>query len=128
MPTYTLSALTVFLLLLFGVYMVHQARRRRESEMAFKLRKCEIALQDAEHALSNTVDYYKSEVARLEQQLSGRETSARGLDEKFRRAKSAFARRYHPDRVFGNGEERRIRTEVFKDFWEELQRIEAGNR
>ena len=128
MPTYTLSALTVFLLLLFGVYMVHQARRRRESEMAFKLRKCEIALQDAEHALSNTVDYYKSEVARLEQQLSGRETSARGSAEKFRRAKSAFARRYHPDRVFGNGEETRIRTKVFKDFREELQRIEAGNR
>ena len=128
MPTSTLFALTVFLLLLFGVYMVHQARRRRESEMDFKLRKCEIALQDAEHALSNTVDYYESEVARLEQQLSGRETSARGSDEKFRRAKSAFARRYHPDRISGNGEETRIRTEVFKDFWEELQRIEAGNR
>ena len=96
--------------------------------MSFKLRKCEIALQDAEHALSNTVDYYKGEVARLEQQLSGRETSARGSDEKFRRAKSAFARRYHPDRISGNGEETRIRTEVFKDFWEEFQRIEAGNR
>jgi len=116
MPTYTLSALTVLLLLLFGVYMVHQARRRRESEMAFKLRKCEIALQDAEHALSNTVDYYKGEVARLEQQLSGRETSARGSDEKFRRAKSAFARRYHPDRISGNGEETRIRTEIFQRF------------
>ena len=128
MPTYTLSALTVFLLLLFGVYMVHQSRRRRESEMALKLRKCEIALQDAEHALSNTVDYYKGEVARLEQQLSGRETSARGLDEEFRRAKFALARRYNPDRIFNNGEETRIRTEVFKDFWEELQRIEAGNR
>ena len=128
MPTYTLSALMVFLLLLIGVYVVHQARRTRESEMALKLRKCEIPLQDAEHALSNTVDYYKGEVARLEQQLSGRETSARESDEKFRRAKSAFARRYHPDRVSGNGEETRIRTEVFKDFWEEFQRIEAGNR
>ena len=96
--------------------------------MSFELRKCEIALQDAEHALSNTVDYYKGEVARLEQQLSGRETSVRGSDEKFRRAKSAFARRYHPDRISGNGEETRIRTEVFKDFWEELQRIETGNR
>ena len=128
MPTYTLSALTVFLLLLFGVYVVHQARRSRESEMAFKLRKCEIALQDAEHALSNTVDYYKGEVARLEQLLAGRETLARGSDEKFRRAKSAFARRYHPDRISSDGEEARIRTEVFKEFWEELQRIEAGNR
>lgn len=123
MPTYTLSALIVFLLLLFGVYVVHQARRSRESEMAFKLRKCEIALQDAEHALSNTIDFYKSEVARLERQLAGQ-----GPDAKFRRAKSAFARRYHPDRVTGDGEESRIRTEIFKEFWEELQHIEASGR
>ena len=128
MPTYTLSGLTVLLLLLIGAYVVHQARRSRKSEMAFKLRKCEIALQNAEHALSNTVDYYKGEVARLEQQLAGREPSARGSDEKFRRAKSAFARRYHPDQISRDGEETRIRTEVFKEFWEELQRIEAGNR
>ena len=128
MPTYTLSALTVFLLLLFGVYMVHQARRRRESEMAFKLRKCEIALQDAEHALSNTVDYYKGEVARLEQQLSGRETSARGSDEKFRRANpllpGVIIRIAYP----ATAKKRGSAQKFFKDFWEELQGIEAGNR
>ena len=83
--------------------------------MAFKLHKCEIALQDAEHALSNSVDYYKGEVARLEQQLVGREPPARGLDEKFRRAKSAFVRRYHPDRISGDGEETLIRTEFSKN-------------
>ena len=128
MPTYTLFALTVFLLLLLGVYVVQQARRSRESEMAFKLRKLQIALQDAEHALRNTIDYYKGKVARLEQQLAGREPAVRGSDEKFSRAKSAFARRYHPDRLFGDSEETRVRTEVFKEFWEELQRIEASNR
>ena len=121
MPTYTLSGLTVFLLLMIGAYAVHQARRSRKSEMALKLSKCE-------HALSNTVDHYKGELARLEQQLAGREPSARGSDEKFRRAKAAFARRYHPDQMSRDGEETRIRTEVFKEFWEELQRIEAGNR
>jgi len=127
MPTYTLTALTVIVLLLIGVYVVHQARRSRESEMAFKLRKCEIALQDAEHALSNTIDYYKEEVARLERRLAGQERPERdGSDAKFRRAKSAFARLYHPDRLTGEGPETIIRTEVFKEFWDELQRIEAG--
>ena len=128
MPTYTLSALTVFLILLIGAYVVRQVRRSHESEMAFKLRQCEIDLQDAEHALSNTVDYYKVEVARLEQQLARREPLARGSDEKFRRGKAAFAGRYHPDRISRDGEKTRIRTEVFKEFWEELQRIEAGKR
>ena len=96
--------------------------------MAFKLNQCEIDLQDAEHALSNTVDYYKVEVARLEQKLARREPLTRGSDEKFRRAKAAFARRYHPDRISRDGGETRIRTEVFKEFWEELQRIEVGKR
>ncbi|MGB0551596.1 MAG: hypothetical protein ACPGQV_03320 [Alphaproteobacteria bacterium] len=48
------------------------------------------------------------------------------MDQKFRQAKSAFARRYHPDRVQGHESEAQIRTEVFKEFWEELQRIESG--
>ena len=39
MPTYTLSALTILLLLILGGYVVYQSRRNRESELAFKLRE-----------------------------------------------------------------------------------------
>ena len=126
MPTYTLSALTIFLLLLFGGYVFHQARRSRESELAFKLRKTEIALHDAEQALQNTLDYHKEELARLQRKAAGGEESATVTDRKFRKAKSAFARMYHPDSLPDDGPENRVRTEVFKEFWEELQRIESG--
>lgn len=126
MPTYTLSALTIALLLMLGAYVVYQSRRSRESELAFKLRKSEIALHDAEQSLQNTLDYYREEVARLQSKLAGEPSADPVVDQKFRRAKSAFARRYHPDRVQGDGPEAQIRTEVFKEFWEELQRIESG--
>ena len=48
-----------------------------------KCRECEIAPQDAGHTLSNTVNYCKGEVARLEKPLAGCQTSARTSDEKF---------------------------------------------
>ena len=38
----------------------HQARRNREGDLFYKLRKCEIALHDAEQSLENTI-YLKKE-------------------------------------------------------------------
>lgn len=126
MPTYTLSALTILLLLLLGAYVVYQARRSRESEMAVKLRKCEIALHDAEQTLQNTLVYYKDEMARLQSRLAGETSSSVATDKKFRQAKSTFARMYHPDSLRGDPAETRIRTEMFKEYWDELQRIESS--
>ena len=126
MPTYTLSALTILLLLILGGYVVYQSRRSRESELAFKLHKSEIALHDAEQALQNTLVYYRQEIACLQSRLAGAPVADQAVDLKFRRAKAAFARRYHPDRVQSDGSEAQIHTEVFKGFWEELRRIESG--
>ena len=36
------------------------------------------------------------------------------------------ARLYHPDRQTGDDQRTRVRVEVFKEFWDELQRIENG--
>jgi len=58
--------------------------------------------------------------------LSVHPVADQAVDQKFRRAKAAFACRYHPDRVQGEGSEAQIRTKVFKEYWEELQRIESG--
>jgi len=44
------------------------------------------------------------------------------------RAKQAFARLHHPDRVQADGIERVIRTEIFKEFWRELERIERDTK
>jgi hypothetical protein len=51
----------------------------------------------------------------------------RGPDDRFRRAKRAFALLFHPDRCRAAGrEEARIRRAVFQEFWAVLQRIERG--
>ena len=45
-------------------------------------------------------------------------------DLKFKQARTAFARLYHPDRHHGDPDEKRLRSELFKEFWEELERID----
>jgi outer membrane murein-binding lipoprotein Lpp len=45
---------------------------------------------------------------------------------KFRSAKLAFARLYHPDRGGSSELDRLIRAQVFKEFWTELERIEKA--
>jgi hypothetical protein len=119
------------LILVLGAYVVAQARRSRESELTYKLRKSQIALHDAEQALDNTIRYYKAEISRLRAQLGEEERpppSGNGAhdagDAKFRQAKKSFARLFHPDHFAGDTPEKRIRTELFKEFWEELDRIE----
>lgn len=129
-----LIGLSVPLLILFlGVYVVGQARRSRESELTYKLRKSQIALHDAEQALDNTVTYYKTEIQRLRARLGEGDPppptvngSGDGYagDAKFRQAKKAFARMCHPDQIAEDTPEKRIRTELFKEFWNELERIE----
>jgi hypothetical protein len=129
------------LIVLLGAYIVHQARRSRESELNYNLRKCRIALDDAEQALDNTVNYYKAEVQRLKARLgepAGEEppihgshlngkSQGNGSDLKFKQARTAFARLNHPDRMHGDTDEKRIRAELFKEFWEELERIDRRN-
>lgn len=50
----------------------------------------------------------------------------RANDHKFRQAKRLFARLYHPDNAKGEGLERLIRIEFFKEFWQELERIDRS--
>ena len=47
-------------------------------------------------------------------------------DRRFQEAKRAFARRFHPDFVNATGMERTLRTDLFKEFWADLERIERG--
>jgi len=108
-------------LLLLGGYVYFLALRSRESELRRALRKCEIALQDAERTLRAT-----EAAAFPPAPGNGPETG--GGDAKFRRAKSAFARLFHPDAAGGDAAERRIRSEIFKQFWDELERIENSRR
>jgi hypothetical protein len=47
-------------------------------------------------------------------------------DDRFQRAKRAFARRFHPDRLPPDAPDRRLRAALFREHWEELQRIGRG--
>ncbi|WP_372622734.1 hypothetical protein [Falsiroseomonas sp.] len=47
-------------------------------------------------------------------------------DERFLRAKRAFALRFHPDRLPRDATERAVRIALFREHWRELQRIERG--
>jgi hypothetical protein len=66
--------------------------------------------------------------ARLRRRTSGaaappaRDGAADG--DKFRAAKRAFAKKFHPDRISAGGVERTVREEVFKEYWAELRQIE----
>lgn len=95
-----------------------------------------------EHLWSQT-RYYRLEAARLGQQLeemqgSGSQSGAgcarepnyefiirfNGKETEFARAlKALFAKMYHSDAGQGRAEERKLRTETFKIFWSELQKV-----
>ena len=42
--------------------------------------------------------------------------------------RKVFAKMYHPDTIKCEGIERSIRTEIFKEFWEELKKIELSHK
>ncbi len=59
-----------------------------------------------------------------ERELARLRAGRPGPDDRFLRAKRAFALRFHPDRVWASGTERALRRAIFQEFWAELRRIE----
>lgn len=113
-------------LLLLAVYIYHLASRSREAELKRARGKCEIALQGAKRSLDGAARLHANEIGRLNATRGGtRESAATSADNvKLREAKSAFARLFLSDRAHGDVREREIRTEMFKQFWRELEWIE----
>lgn len=107
-------------LLLLGGYVCTLAIRSREAELRQALRKCEIALLDCERARQDAATFHASEVKRLKAELASRTSD----EPRFRAAKSAFARLFHPDTLRDDAPERDIRADMFKQYWAELERIE----
>ncbi|RVT96119.1 hypothetical protein EOD42_13440 [Rhodovarius crocodyli] len=57
---------------------------------------------------------------------AARERAMRLDGEAIRDLRRAFARRYHPDRVAGSVVERRVKAEIFSEFWAEIERVERA--
>jgi hypothetical protein len=81
-------------------------------------------------ALERQHDADLKRIALLEEALhkakaEGSEAQAAG-DDRFKHAKRAFARLFHPDNRHGSDTEHRVRADMFKEFWGELEKIERG--
>ena len=66
----------------------------------------------------------KIEVERLRGAPGPAEASAGGAGDRFSAVKRAFARLYHPDQRSASRLEKAVRTEIFNEFWPEIEQIE----
>jgi regulator of protease activity HflC (stomatin/prohibitin superfamily) len=89
-----------------------------------RLAAAEAAARDAQSAQKRA----EAEAAAAKDAQSKR-TAGGSDDGKFREARRAFARLYHPDNVKGQGLDKMIRAEIFKEYWRELETIaRSGER
>jgi len=116
-----------------------EATARRERQEALRLKAIlaereqrlmilESTNVDLQYQLVEAVRTAHARIREVEASYAGKPPAPpedSGTD-RFRLAKQAFARLYHPDNYVGNDEERAIRTEIFKEFWRELERIERS--
>jgi hypothetical protein len=116
------------------------------NEARWRIRVMQDELQAARAELATTVARFEADTASWRRRASEAEAFAReahaklreiedlaldrlsrtAADRRFQAAKRAFARRFHPDHLRGDADERAARMELFKEFWSELERIERG--
>ena len=93
------------------------ARQRRDAQVI-------AALQADVNARQNAVDRLRGEVAVLRAQHGADAHTA--ADHKFKRLKTEFSKRFHPDAA-GLGEAERLRRQrVFQEFWPVVEEIERS--
>ncbi len=69
--------------------------------------------------------YLKFEIEKLRAAPAAASAGLAG-EARFKAVKRAFARLYHPDQAQCGDLERVVRTQVFHEFWPEIERIERG--
>ena len=67
----------------------------------------------------------KQEVEELKRKLVAAEQSSR-LD-RFRQVKVVISKALHPNNFSGESGDQRVRSEIFKEIWPEIERIERGS-
>jgi hypothetical protein len=113
----TAAALAVFL----GLALYMRAMRLRLSTRQCDIRDLALGIAELRRQLAQAHDRAQALERTTALPLAGDGRS-------FALAKRAFARLNHPDRAAGEPAERRIRAELFKEYWGELQRIEDAAR
>jgi hypothetical protein len=71
-------------------------------------------------------DQWETRAKELDRLVANLRRQSGNADNKFEQAKRVFAKLYHPNAAVGRSPlEAMVRTEVFKEFWAELERIES---
>ena len=96
-----------------------QAERERDEAVAER-----DAAEERFRTKSAECDALQAELRRRTADGDARPTRDGTADDKLRAAKRDFAKRFHPDRLPARSVERTVREEVFKEYWQVLQRIE----
>lgn len=81
-------------------------------------------LRELDGIREDFANYLKGEIEALQQQLLA-VSEANGV-ERFRQAKIAISRALHPNNFIGDPAQQRIRGEIFKEIWPQIERIERG--
>jgi hypothetical protein len=97
---------------------------QRDENEKLRSRVAELLLNGDQVAAER--DRWEAEAKRLQEELNlaPRKSPSAAGDRRFAQAKREFARLYHPNGLTGSSFERTVRGEIFKEFWEVLQRIE----
>jgi hypothetical protein len=69
----------------------------------------------------NRAEIAESRVNELENKLLSKNSNT---DAKFKKIKNKFSMMYHPDRISGSNFEKLVKQELFKEFWQEIEKIE----
>lgn len=118
-----------------GALLLLRMPRRRGAVLVARLRGIRLRRSRAlARAAGNRAAAAAAEVRRLRAELrllrAERDEALARLaslpDDRFLRAKRAFAMRFHPDRLARDAPDRRLRAILFREHWQELQRIERG--
>jgi hypothetical protein len=83
------------------------------------------------HATQNILieqrDAYQQQLLLAEERLRKQTNSApEKVDSRYSTLKTFLARRFHPDQAPGSGFEKLVRTEIFKEIWEEIGRLDSA--
>jgi hypothetical protein len=93
-------------------------------EYVEKVRSLEITLSNDKVRNAEQLAAANSRILIVERDLVARRQDSKDFNGKFKEAKRIFARTYHPDNHNGSDLDRLIRSEVFKEFWAVLEKIE----
>jgi hypothetical protein len=74
-------------------------------------------------------EHWKRRATRAEEKLNtGDAAGSDGIDVRYPALRRFLAKRFHPDQAPGDGTEKIIRNEIFKEIWVEIVRIDTADR